>query len=429
MESFSSFPISGSTWSTLPYFFGVMWPPAIRAMLLFRAQKHTIMLICTLNVCAIALGTMAINRHYALYQKLGRTGDDTIFWSTICVVFLYIPSIAVLAFHMRKPRKGEKRRYVHTFFLFLGFNLWEVFLGMLYQEVLISAFFQAETPIIGKMIIRGVVHCMLFFMTIELSWQASIFSITKLGVDLHDSRIFFAHSVVFFPLVARLMQGSTDSAAASVLYEIVGTVSEIVTAEALMKGNTPVRDSIIMLRNVKGTMRNLRMTASATIAGEAVEAAKEKDYAVSDRAKVYEAAANMRRNTDGIMTSEQIVAERANARHSFCVGAMLMISLGEAASIIVSCFFWLFMGVNPATPGARPLSTNTVMINTLIMVIGEIFVTDGIVAYASNKMTKYKMDVAKDWVYEKAKRRTVSERNALAQCTHQYLVCPAPACH
>jgi len=131
MNPFKTIPWALHTYTCLPYFFGALFPPCIRGLVLFAKDVddyRSIFTIVGLAFIAIGLSTVAINEHYDRYQKLGRLGDGTFFWSTIASLFVFIPAIQVLAYRIG-GKSHARKKYFRTFLLFLCFNLWEVFIA------------------------------------------------------------------------------------------------------------------------------------------------------------------------------------------------------------------------------------------------------------------------------------------------------------
>ena len=131
MNPFKTIPWALHMYTSLPYFFGVLFPPCIRGLVLFAKDvddHRSIFTIVGLVFVAIGISTVAINEHYDRYQKLGRLGDGTFFWSTIASLFVFIPAIQVLAYRIG-GKSHARKKYFRTFLLFLCFNLWEVFIA------------------------------------------------------------------------------------------------------------------------------------------------------------------------------------------------------------------------------------------------------------------------------------------------------------
>ena len=77
---------------------------------------------------------------------------------------------------------------------------------------------------------------------------------------------------------------------------------------------------------------------------------------------------------------------------------MIMITISEAAGLLASSAFWLLMDANPSEPGSPKIPVAQTLKTLAIMLVGELVVTDGIIAYVSNKFKKrYIVDLAAAW--------------------------------
>ena len=174
------------------------------------------------------------------------------------------------------------------------------------------------------------------------------------------------------------MQGSAADTQTAVIYEVSGLISEWLTVEGLLKGLTPVRATEDKLKAKAAWMKSKVQPEPEHEPTEmsAPEAATEEDKRVE---------------------------ARAESRVRFCVGALLMLNISEATSICISSMFWVVLRLNASAPGARPLPKAQIAINTFIMVFGEVVITDGAIAWLSSTYKKYKVDVTKEWAWEKKK--------------------------
>lgn len=91
----------------------------------------------------------------------------------------------------------------------------------------------------------------------------------------------------------------------------------------------------------------------------------------------------------------------------FCETCMIVLTITEAAALITSSLFWLFMRANPsAGPGSPALPETQSLESMAIMLFGELVVTDGAVAYATNKFTnRYVVNLASAWTEFREERK------------------------
>ena len=78
---------------------------------------------------------------------------------------------------------------------------------------------------------------------------------------------------------------------------------------------------------------------------------------------------------------------------------MTMLTITEAASLLISSSFWPVMNANPQEPGSPSIPVSQTLKSLAIMLVGELVVTDGVVAYISNKSKKrYVVNLAVGWL-------------------------------
>jgi len=86
---------------------------------------------------------------------------------------------------------------------------------------------------------------------------------------------------------------------------------------------------------------------------------------------------------------------------------MIILTITEAMSLLVSSTFWLLMNANPGNPGSAAIPVSQTLFNFGVMAFGEFIVTDGAIAYVSNKFKKrYCVDLGVAWKEFLDKRRS-----------------------
>ena len=158
------------------------------------------------------------------------------------------------------------------------------------------------------------------------------------------------------------MQGSAETVGESILYEIAGTLSELWMADQLLRSRTPIFHYTTMLR--------------------------------------YYINAAFAKKTNKVVpaSSGKPLTGIESLRKSLCETAMIMMTISEAAGLLASSAFWLVMDANPSSPGSPKIPVAQTLKTLAVMLIGELMVTDGIVAYVSNKFKKrYIVDLAAAW--------------------------------
>eukprot|EP00518_Triparma_eleuthera_P022263 CAMPEP_0197547560 /NCGR_PEP_ID=MMETSP1320-20131121/1890_1 /TAXON_ID=91990 /ORGANISM="Bolidomonas sp., Strain RCC2347" /LENGTH=322 /DNA_ID=CAMNT_0043107393 /DNA_START=136 /DNA_END=1102 /DNA_ORIENTATION=- len=182
----------------------------------------------------------------------------------------------------------------------------------------------------------------------------------RMGSQINDATVaslgFYVSAV---PVLGRIMQGSAETVLESLIYEVAGTVAELALADAFLKSRTPIGDAVNTLKSVLGGKKSNKVSPAKT------------------RGSL--------KGADSLL-------------RSFCETAMIMITLSEAAGLLVSSAFWLVMDANPSEPGSPKIPTVQILRTLAIMLIGELVITDGIIAYVSNKSKKrYVVDLAAAW--------------------------------
>jgi len=137
--------------------------------------------------------------------------------------------------------------------------------------------------------------------------------------DISDTFILIAPGIALITLLARIMQGSTESVGEMLVLEVVGTLSELTNADGLLQGLIPSDYMKKMLggKTVAKKMRE-KVKPSNEEGQEGVESEMSKDTVLS--------------------TSFEI----------FCAGALVQIAIAEAAAIFNSTLLWFIMNINPS---------------------------------------------------------------------------------
>jgi hypothetical protein len=85
-------------------------------------------------------------------------------------------------------------------------------------------------------------------------------------------------------------------------------------------------------------------------------------------------------------------------RREFCASAVIMMSIGEAASIISTAAYFFLLNVNPSSAGSERIPTAQTLTSLVIQLFGEVFLSDIIVTYMSHANKKiYCIDLAVEW--------------------------------
>jgi hypothetical protein len=276
-----------------------------------------------------------------------------------------------------------------AFGFFFAINFAETLVGVVYSWYLIPIFFDSATTEWTRIVIRTVGASCFAILNIEASWRSSRFLIT-IGVPEQNTHLMFAVLAGVLPLFSRVMQGSAQSVVQSVIFELTGTLAELFTADTLLRGSTPLNEGVEGVLIVRQQSRRLSGRLSFR------ESAPDK-VAPAPAAPVQ--VADNDGGGEGGEEDPTEAAKRAYKRHrlAFCSTALILVSLAECSSIFVSSAFWLFSRANPGSPGSRPIPVSQTLLNIGIMILGELFLTDGIIAYIGRHSKRYSNDPAGDW--------------------------------
>jgi hypothetical protein len=272
----------------------------------------------------------------------------------------------------------QKRIKVYiAFFFFL--NLFEVAINLCYTYYVLPKFFDPETTELVRFIIRSALHSALLLGGTEGAWTMNKFLVQNCGVETYDAHIVFAATASLITFYSRIMQGSATSLSQSLMFEFSGTISELLVADALLRGATPIRDNVEMMKSV-----TLNLFSKFNVAP-------------SPQADDDSGAANA---ADDEATNEQ--------RRKFCSSALVILSIAEGTNMVSSTLYWMLNNSNPGAAGSNSIPLSQTMTNLAVMLFGELVVTDGIVAYLAHNFERYKNDPAEDWAEMKKKKKLLA---------------------
>jgi len=289
------------------------------------------------------------------------------------------------------------RQLLHSLLFFAGINLVEFATGYCYQQVFMPIFFRDTTPLWQKFVFRGGAQATIFSILIEFYWHASLYLRKHFGVKESNCHILFASVAIVLPCYSRIMQGSAASLEEIVYLESIGTLAEVYTADVLLRGMTPVAETVrvgALVKKFSGrkSVRNSSGSGSKIAVDDSSEIFFVDDYTAEEAAEE-----NL---------AEAAAARRTKDRHNFCVSALFMITLAECASLFCSSLFWLVNTASPGPPGSAAVAKSRTVINFLVMLFGELFVTDGLLAVFSHYSTRYRVDVGYEWEALKKNKRS-----------------------
>ena len=211
----------------------------------------------------------------------------------------------------------------------------------------------------------------LLYFGVEISWRWTAYATEHLGADTRNAAVAtFGFYACVVPLLGRVMQGSAETIVQSVIYEVAGTIAELFLADSFLKSRTPIADS---MRTVKLFFKRGNPSLEKVTPANNPPIMK-------------------RRLTRSLLTGLE------KWERVFCETCMLMLTITEATGLLTSSFFWLLMKANPNEAGSPAIPDAQTMTSLGIMLFGEIIVTDGAIAYASNKFQgRYVVNLASAW--------------------------------
>ena len=258
----------------------------------------------------------------------------------------------------------------------------------LYFYIVMPLFFDPSSGQLMKFFIRMVVQTAVAVVSMELARRFSSHLSSKHGVESSNAHAMYSFQAAILTLSSRMMQGSATSLGQSLLYELSGTCAELMTADTLLRGRTVFGDTLELAKEAKSHASKIAHIGSR----------EQQKVSPAPEPGSMDAALPIVSNDDEAVQSRE-----------FCSIALLITCLAESASIIISSTYWGIMNANPGAPGAAAIPLTQTLLNLAIMLIGEVFVTDVIVAYAARNFSRYKggIDPAKDWEDIKKKKKLV----------------------
>ena len=161
------------------------------------------------------------------------------------------------------------------------------------------------------------------------------------------------------------------------LLEISGTLAELYAADSLLQGKTKI-DKLLCC--VSKADNKVHSQGSIENNGMKTKTTKRTTF---DRPIESDASA---------------VDRRAHQKTVVCATVMISNTITEASGLIVGSLFWICCNANPKTAGGGGIPLSQAIINFVIMLFGELVLSDSVVAYMSHKFKeRYVIDIAHEW--------------------------------
>jgi hypothetical protein len=211
----------------------------------------------------------------------------------------------------------------------------------------------------------------------------------------------------------------------SIVLELCGTFAEVYTADVLLQGRTNLDDFIITIRWCLGLCgcASSKTTDNKVHSQQSIEkdtkrkrrttfnhaSAAAKNTKLERRTTFNHASAgeeNMKIERKTSFDHETATDKKRHQRMIFCATVMIINTITEASGLVVGSLFWICCNAKPSTPGGGGIELSQAMINLVIMLFGELVLSDSVVAYVSYKLSsRYVISIAHEWEDFWEKRR------------------------
>ncbi|GMH72124.1 hypothetical protein TrRE_jg12783 [Triparma retinervis] len=340
-----------------------------RSVAMFRPTRMGLCLCSALVFASALLSIILIVKELKYNAEHGEsTGSSPIDGPLALYIFFVSPFVYVLAYAFSEKRdKSKHAGLMKSYAVMFAALLFDNLSGLTFARAIFPYFFRSDTSPFMRFVVRSISQTIAANIGIEVAWYISNFSVANMGCNISDASIAtFAHTGIVIPFFSRIMQGSATTVTDSIMYEVAGTIAELFIADSLLKSRTPVQDMWMSFTSI--VLRR---------GGESKVAPEQQVVPMPSRNSLRGTEYNLRR---------------------FCETCMIVLTISEAAALIVSSTFWLVMNANPGEPGSEGIPIEQTLLNFGVMLFGELVLTDGIVAYASHKFkNRYCVNLAVAW--------------------------------
>mmetsp|Transcript_30094 Transcript_30094/g.59774 ORF Transcript_30094/g.59774 Transcript_30094/m.59774 type:complete len:385 (+) Transcript_30094:633-1787(+) len=318
--------------------------------------------LCTIitQVAATVCSVLMINEYEYRHQTGEKSSGNPISSSIPLLMLFLAPAIYTISYAWSGRDKEKHTSLLKAYGIFFAVLMFENVFVFIYVFHIMEYFFLASTLTFTRFLLRMLGQVFFFYIGSELSWRWSKQTAEHMGANCNDATVaLFGFYASVIPVLGRIMQGSAETVLHSIIYEIAGTLAELTLADAFLKSRTPIGDAVHNLKSVLGGKKSNKVSPAKT-----------------------------RLSLTGVDSWQR----------SFCETTMIMITISEAAGLFASSAFWLVMDANPSEPGSPKIPAAQTLNTLAIMLVGELVVTDGIIAYMSNKFKeRYIVDLAAAW--------------------------------
>ncbi|GMI03430.1 hypothetical protein TrVE_jg5912 [Triparma verrucosa] len=364
--------------SLIMYCFFNGMPCLLRARVMLRPQNKGIILGAAITGFVVVVTSIALIHSYKGAVQTGKIKYNSVPVFVFLLTFI-MPLVFVAAQVWTKntlKKKWTKATHLKWYVVIVLALLLESTIATIFVRFILPTFFRSSTTT-KRVLIRTLSPIIFLKIGIGVGWKLTVFIKEKTNCDLQSVTVgFISFYCVVIPTLNRLMQGSARSVSEGLIFEVAGTVSELVTADSLLQGITPW-DSTLLKYMCKSNKPGDAKEANTKVQPEGVEMA-------------------------GQTSTKE---DRRQWKIQFCETTMHLLMLSEALALLISSYFWLLMRANPGDPGSPAIPVSQTLTNMGIMLFGELVVTDGIIGYASHKFQRYSVDLPLSWSDFKTSRR------------------------
>ncbi|GMI25269.1 hypothetical protein TrCOL_g6809 [Triparma columacea] len=312
-------------------------------------------------------------REYEFHSVRGVWSEDVSSSTTnpmLILIAIAFPAIFASCYFFSEGLGGVKKGAKAMLVLF-AVGILESVVQFTLTTYILPEFFFSGTNSFTKALLRLGTPLIIKGLFIECCAMFAPLLSNILETDLHlVSVVLFGPVACASDLIGRLMQSSAESILASIVLELCGTFAEVYTADVLLQGRTNLDDYIITIRWCLG----LCGCASS----------KTTDNKVHSQQSIEKDAKLERRTT---FDHETATDKKRHQRMIFCATVMIINTITEASGLVVGSLFWICLNANPSTPGGGGIELSQAMINLVIMLFGELVLSDSVVAYVSHKFS------------------------------------------
>ena len=260
--------------------------------------------------------SFCLTRHYSL---------------VVLSILFSLPVLITVAFAWSPVRRKKSRSSAIKCFLGITvLAVLETAVQYIYRSHILPLFFMTSTSTYVRFLLRMIGPVLFIPMGTEASWIMAFPTLERTDIDVQDFGTgLMVLYCVYVPGLGRVMQGSAEGIGESLIFEFAGTISELIMFDSLLRGHTPIEDSLKTLKTLVGGGIKRGPTKIATYP-----------------------------RAEGTKRQRSTVEQRRVWKLRFCETAIILLVLSEGTTLLTSFYYWLLMNGNPNEPGspAIPMS-------------------------------------------------------------------------